>query len=607
MPVPSDPRGRELYLMVSRDGYDRWLTREIESLLRNGFDDVVTSLVTRYNDLSAAQRTRQLQLFGNVDKYLSDAYGSANKFAQKQFNEYADIESSVTRAHLDALVAQGDVDLTLDTMSKAQIRNIAAMPIAGLDLGDWFEKQATDMSTEVRRNIQMGLVAGETPQQIVRRIMPADSSAPAVLRNARRNAATLVRTTITTVYNNASLETMIAAGSKVTNAYRYVAVRDARTSKICAALSNKVFALDDPKKKMPPQHPNCRSTIVAEINYAKLGLPVPKKDSPLSFQSYDEWLKEQSPEMQSTILGPGRQALYSQGRMTLQELVATDNRVLSLDQLRARYAGAPVSGVPVQISSPSVDDLIKNFSGLPANPAGADTLARFTTADGTLTAERQALHDAIMDKYLAGHVAEENPLVAVMGGGPSSGKSVLTSKLDPIPRAVHVDVDEIRALLPEYNKMLAAKDKAASVFTHEESSLLSKRIIQAAADAKYNLVVDGTGDNGIDALSRKVAGYRVQGARVVARYVTADAQIAYERAIIRAAQTGREVPETFLRFTHADVSRTFPAAIERGLFDDFVLYDNNGATPIKVAEGHGTDITILNEAAWQRFLEKANV
>jgi SPP1 gp7 family putative phage head morphogenesis protein len=336
MPIPADPRGRELYLMVSRDAYERWLAREVESLLRNGYNDVVTSLVTRYNDLTPAQRTRQLQLYGQIDRFLSDAYGTANKFTKKQFDDYAAIESEVTRAQLRAIVAQGDITLTFDAMSKAEIRNIAALPIAGLDLGDWWDKQASDMSTETRRQIQMGLLGGETPQQIVRRIMPSDVTSPAVLRAARRNASTLVRTTVTTVHNNAALETMIAAGPKVTTSYRYIAVRDARTSKICQALSNKVFEFTDEKKKMPPQHPNCRSTIVAEINYAKIGLPTPATTSPLSFQSYDAWLQEQSSDMQSVILGASRQSLYASGRVTLQEMVATDNRTLTLDQLRSR-------------------------------------------------------------------------------------------------------------------------------------------------------------------------------------------------------------------------------------------------------------------------------
>lgn len=609
MPIPSDPRGRELYLMVSRDAYDRWLSREIESLLRNGFNDVVTTLVTRYTDLSVAQRTRQQQLFASIDNMLSSAYGEANKFASKQLTEYATVESNVERAQLRAVVASGDVNLTFDALSKAEVRNIAALPIAGLDIGSWFEKQATDMSTETRRQIQMGLLQGETPQQIVRRIMPADTSSPATLRAARRNASTLVRTSVTAVHNNTALETMIAAGPTVTDSYRYISVRDARTSKICMALSNKVFAFKDEKKRLPPQHPNCRSTIVAIINYDKLGIPKPPENSPLTFQSYDDWLKGQSSEMQSVILGPSRATLYQDGRMTLGELISTDNRVLNLDQLRARYAGAnvPASVVVTPQPTPTLESLIKNFSGSPANPAGIDTLARFTMENGELTAERQALHNAIVDKYLADHVAKENPLVAVMGGGPASGKSVLRSKLTPIPDAVDVDVDDIRELLPEYKKMIAAKDKEASTFTHEEASALSKRIIQTAAEAKYNIVVDGTGDNGIDSLSRKVAGYRTKGARVVARYVTTDADIAFERMIARAAQTGREVPEDYLRFVHADVSRTFPAAIERGLFDEFVLYDNNGATPIRVAEGNGTNITILDEAAWQRFLLKVHV
>lgn len=609
--------------MTSRDAYDRWLAREIESLLRNGFNNVVTTLVTRYDDLTIAQKTRQLQLFGNVEKYLSDGYGEASKFAQKQLDAYAGVESTVERAHLQSIVARGDINMTFDTMSRAQIRNIAAMPIGGLHIGDWWEKQAADMSLETRRHIQMGLLAGETPQQIVRRIMPSDTSAPAVLRTARRNASTLVRTSLTAVQNNVSLETMQAAGAKVTTAYRYIAVRDARTSKICAALSNKVFAFTDKQKKMPPQHPNCRSTIIAIINYEKLGLPKQPygKQTPLSFQSYDAWLKEQTPDMQSVILGPSRAAFYRDGRMSLSEMVATDNRVLTLTQLEQRFATtAPESPIVTRTERQMAIDtaeqryrnVVTKFAGAPANPDAIDLLRQYTldgSLDGPLTPERQELHDAILQKIRAGHLPQENPIVSITGGGPASGKSVLQARAAKLADPVHVDVDEIRELLPEWgNKTI----EDIGTFTHEEASRIAKAIIKVSVKEKVNVVNDGAFDGGYHWLETKIAGFKESGARVVANYVTVDADTALARSINRGdemimrGQTPRYVPEDYLRRMHCGVSKDFPEAIKHGIFDEFSLWDTNGPTPIRVVSGTTNNLTIHDQPAWERFLAKAD-
>lgn len=43
---------------------------------------------------------------------------------------------------------------------------------------------------------------------------------------------------------------------------RLVATLDGRTSKLCAHLDGTVWRIDDPAKRVPPLHPNCRSELV---------------------------------------------------------------------------------------------------------------------------------------------------------------------------------------------------------------------------------------------------------------------------------------------------------------------------------------------------------
>jgi uncharacterized protein with gpF-like domain len=61
------------------------------------------------------------------------------------------------------------------------------------------------------------------------------------------------------------------ANQDVTKKYQYVATLDSLTSPICRALDGQEFPYG--KGPTPPQHFNCRSKVVAVIDYKGLGFP----------------------------------------------------------------------------------------------------------------------------------------------------------------------------------------------------------------------------------------------------------------------------------------------------------------------------------------------
>jgi len=257
---------------------------------------------------------------------------------------------------------------------------------------------------------------------------------------------------------------------------------------------------------------------------------------------------------------------------------------------------------------------------------GVDTLEQYTTKDGKLTPERQELHDAIVKYYLGQHEKPEGqPIANLMGGGGASGKSVMQAELDLPTNQVHIDVDLIRTKLPEWDEELKAAvaenrrpNGYLGNFTHEEASLISKRIIDESSKGGLNFMVDGAGDTSIDKVAQNVERYRAGGQKVVANYVTVDYDTAYARMRERGdkpgtSNTGRYIPASHLREVHAEVARIFPAAVERGIFDEFALWDTNDSKPLgdgkfspalKVASGRGNQITVHDQAAYDRFLEK---
>lgn len=231
--------------------------------------------------------------------------------------------------------------------------------------------------------------------------------------------------------------------------------------------------------------------------------------------------------------------------------------------------------------------------------------------DGSYTAERQALHDRILNSILWNGVATDKPTVTMLGGGPATGKSTLIARgFLPVPSStVRIDPDGIKTKLPEYNQMLAAggaDQQHASTFVHEESSELSKVAMRTALDNKYDLLYDTTGDNSLSNLEGKIASWRAAGATEVnGIYATCDTNVALQRSEDRFQMTGRYVPTDYLVATHQSVSNVVPAAINDKAWDNFSLYDTNGSEPLLVASYQNKgDLQIHDQAAWDKFLAK---
>lgn len=236
---------------------------------------------------------------------------------------------------------------------------------------------------------------------------------------------------------------------------------------------------------------------------------------------------------------------------------------------------------------------------------GANTLTMHTK-DGSLTPERLALHDKIIQTFInRGSTAQGRNFM--LGGAPANGKSTLVkSCLLPTPKGIlEVDSDAIKLLLPEYKLMTKGGDLKAAAFAHEESSMLHLKIIKAAQEKNYDFLSDGVGDGGFDALARKIEGYRKGGRDIRADYVTLDTDLSVKLARKRAEQTLREVPLNYILSMNREISRLVPQIIDAGLFDEFFLWDTNKAgKPRLILSQVAGKLKIKNKSLYDRFLKK---
>ncbi len=349
----------------------------------------------------------------------------------------------------------------------------------------------------------------------------------------------------------------------------------------------------------PPSRPNCRCGIGLGIGTGEVAPTLPSSRVPSTLPSLPmKKVAKKKRVLRKKVAKKkvAKKKVAKKKRRVLRKKVVKKKRRV----LRKKVAKKKVAKKKAQPK----DVLAQPSSKYPKLKESDETLGRFQRPDGSFTLERQRLHDAIVDMHFKGITAVEDPQVMIMGGGPASGKSAMLRQA-VLKNHVEIDVDAIRVLLPEFKEGVRAGNKAIAAMTHEESSLLGKRIAKEAVRRRYNVMVDGTGDSSYEKLAAKIKGFRTSGHRVVANYVTVDTETAVARSIARGQRTGRYVPETYMREVHRSVSSVFDKAVRNGLFDEATLWDTNGAEMLKVAHAIGNKLQVLEEKAWRRFLWKA--
>ena len=235
---------------------------------------------------------------------------------------------------------------------------------------------------------------------------------------------------------------------------------------------------------------------------------------------------------------------------------------------------------------------------------GTDKL--YQDKDGNYNEERTAFHEKIVsDKINQGSTNLGTSFF--LGGAPATGKSSLekSGQITYPEGILRIDPDGIKAELPEYKLMSDNKMSKAASLVHEESSKITKDVVNNAASNKLDAVIDTVGDGSFEKVAEKAQQQRDAGKRVVAHYVTTDVETSLSREADRAQRTGRKVPEEYVRSMHKEISNIFPKLASNNTFNELHLYDNNGASPKLIYSKKDGKETILDKAKYQKFLDKA--
>ena len=182
---------------------------------------------------------------------------------------------------------------------------------------------------------------------------------------------------------------------------------------------------------------------------------------------------------------------------------------------------------------------------------------------------RKQLHKKIVDTFKKNKpcIVNRQPIAILTGGAPASGKSTFIKKyvdLDP-NKVYHVDADEVRAMLPEYEGWNASQ-------THlETSDIVTKLIDTIGQPCEFDLIYDGT-MNRADKYTDLVDKLHNLGYKVFIIYISIPKEVSIERSRERYKSMGRYVPKEVIDKVYSSGLTAFED-VAKNMADGYVRID----------------------------------
>lgn len=299
-------------------------------------------------------------------------------------------------AHALAQAEPGFLDRTISSVfpvelgallpDPAYLRDlVTSTPFKGKTLRQWADKIQREDLDRIEATIRDGVLRGEGPRQIARRVVGTVSlkGSNGVTQITRRGAEAITRTVLNGIGAEAR-RAYLEANSDLAPRELFVATLDSRTTPICRSLDGNVYEVG--KGPRLPLHFGERSLYAPQLDGEVVGerprrdftqrqllreyaaqegfarppltrgaLPRGHKAAFDAFArarmreltgttaartTYAQWLGRQSAAFQDDLLGPTRGALFRRGSLTLDKFVLMDGRELSLAELSRRYEEA---------------------------------------------------------------------------------------------------------------------------------------------------------------------------------------------------------------------------------------------------------------------------
>lgn len=336
--------------MTEIDLQDAILRNALELQRLSAFEEAEAEAILRELEDDLRRLLNSGRLTGAAKWKVSEIIAQANRAIKQR---YGFVAKTLDTRGLMLMVADRTVEALKDyvpTALKVTRETLASLAtnvlIDGSPAKAWWDKQASDTAFKFAAQVRQGVINGDTIEKVTQRIVGRRGEA-GIMTIARRNARTLVHSSVMTAANDARLATY-RKNARFIKGVRWLSTLDSRTCLTCMALDGQGWNLDGDRLKgtkveftAPPAHFSCRCVLT----------PIPKsegddgptigqrasKDGPVEAgTTFQDFLKRQSPEFIDNVLGKERAELFEQGKITVRDLVSGTGRELSLAELTER-------------------------------------------------------------------------------------------------------------------------------------------------------------------------------------------------------------------------------------------------------------------------------
>ncbi len=314
------------------------LTRDVRAMVRDLVDEVVGH-VARIDPTGPSReryrRERLAALLAQIEATSAEQYREIERRLRDSLARIGADQAEIHRSDLADLIAGAARLQPLRGLGVTHFKRVLdADPFQGDLLSGWVERSEFQFVTQTRTQLQLGFAqqepAGELGRRIRRNVAPM----------SRRHGEAIARTGITYMTNRAGLD-LYRENDDVLDGVRFTAVLDTRTTPICIRWDGTVWPVDSPDIQVPPLHWQCRSTLVPEVAWERLGLEAPPETTRASADGQissaitaEQWFGRQSAATQDEMIGRTRAELYRAGKITFRDMIARDNRVVPVGVLQ---------------------------------------------------------------------------------------------------------------------------------------------------------------------------------------------------------------------------------------------------------------------------------
>ena len=226
-------------------------------------DPNIQRLLADLDSPAYAYRMKRLErLNDDLDRMRESIYHSEKKGSDAFYSDL--MKDSYYKATFD-LQQQTGLAYSFSGLPETEIKRLQGLKWAGEAYSDRIWSNTGALASSVKDELLVSLMTGRSTRDTAQAIAERFGA-------GQNNARRLVRTESAFFHNQ--MELLSYEDAEITK-YKFVAVLDKRTSRICQEHDNKVYDTDKavPGVNYPPLHPWCRSTTVAyddDIDYSKL-------------------------------------------------------------------------------------------------------------------------------------------------------------------------------------------------------------------------------------------------------------------------------------------------------------------------------------------------